>query len=121
MKRISKTLTLSFGLFSMASLVVPTAMGQTTQEKQQGSAEPAAQMTAQTVTINGKVSAVSDTSVTVVDGKKAEQTIAIDPSTKITKGGKAATAADIKADDAVVVVASKGEGDKLTAISIKIS
>jgi predicted RNA-binding protein len=76
---------------------------------------------AKPVTINGTVSAVSETSVTVVDTNKAEQIITIDAKTKITKGGKAATAADIKANDAVVVVANKGEGDVLTAVSIKVS
>jgi len=109
-------LTLGLGLVLATSLLV---IGQARHQPQ--NSEPAVQMEAQTVTIDGKVSAVSETSVTVVDAKKAEKTITIDKNTKITKGGKAATAADIKADDAIVIVAAKGEGDALTAISIKVS
>lgn len=111
-----KILTFSFGLFAIATLIAPLAFAQ---EKKTPEA-PAAQEQPQTVTIAGKVSAVSDTSVTVVDDKKAEQIIAIDTNTKITRGGKAATAADIKANDAVTVVASKGEGNALTAVTIKV-
>ena len=82
--------------------------------------EPSGQMKAQTVTIKGNVSNVSDTSITIVDSNKAEMTIAIDANTKITKSAKAAKATDIKANDAVEVVASKGEGDALTAVTIKV-
>ncbi len=111
-----KILTFSFGLFAIATLIAPLSLAQ---EKKTPDA-PAAQEQPQTVTIAGKATAVSDTSVTVVDDKKAEQIIAIDTNTKITRGGKAATAAEIKANDAVTVVASKGEGNALTAISIKV-
>jgi hypothetical protein len=100
-------------------LMVSTGISQSEQPRTQN-AEPATQTTDQTVTIDGKVSAVSETSVTVVDAKKAEKTIVIDANTKIMKSGKAATAADIKAEDSVVVVA-KANGDALTAISINIA
>jgi len=83
-------------------------------------ASAAQEMSAQNVTINGKVSAVTDTSVTVVDSEKMEQTVSIDAKTKITKSGKAAKAADIKANDNVVVVATKGDGKALTAVSIEV-
>jgi hypothetical protein len=116
MKKTFRILTFSFGLFAMATLIAPITFGQ--EKKTPDSTSAQAQP--QTVTINGKVSAISDTSVTVVDEKKAEQIITIDTNTKITRGGKAATAAEIKADDAVTVVASKGEGNALTAISIKV-
>src|SRR5262245_16141923 len=119
MRKTSRKLTLALGLVSATSLLVPTAIGQVSQ--QQEKSEPQMQKSAQTVTIDGKVSAVSENSVTVVDSKKAENTITIDSNTKITKAGKAATAADIKADDAIVVVASKGEGGALMAITIKVS
>ena len=46
--------------------------------------------------------------------------IAIDANTTITKKAKAAKATDIQANDAVEVVASKGEGDALTAVTIKV-
>jgi hypothetical protein len=112
---MKKILSFSLGLFAIATLMVPLTFAQ---EKK--TPEAAAQEQAPTVTIAGKVSAVSDTSVTVVDDKKAEQIIAIDTNTKITRGGKAATVAEIKANDAVTVVASKGEGNALTAVTIKV-
>lgn len=74
-----------------------------------------------TITINGTISAIDASAVTVVDDQKASHKIAIDTNTKISKAGKDATIADVKADDAVVVEARKGEGDALTAISIKVS
>jgi hypothetical protein len=118
MQKTSRVLAFSFGLFSMATLVVPTTLAQVAQ-----TSEPTSQQTmkAETVTISGKVSAVSATSVTVVDDKKVEQVIAIDTNTKITRAGKEATAADLKADDVVTVVANKGEGNALTAVSIKVA
>lgn len=119
MTKTSKKLGLVFGVLLATFLMISTGIGQSAQQEKP-KADPGTQMTAQTVTIDGKVSAVSETSVTVVDTKKAEKTIVIDANTKITKSGKAATPADIKAEDAVVVVA-KAEGDSLTAISIKIA
>jgi glucose/arabinose dehydrogenase len=74
-----------------------------------------------TITINGTISAIDASAVTVVDDQKASHKIAIDTNTKISKAGKDATVADVKADDAVVVEARKGEGDALTAITIKVS
>src|ERR1043166_7414721 len=118
MKKASRILAVSFGVFLLVSLVVPISMGRAITRLSMFAAQEKA---AKPVTINGTVSAVSETSVTVVDTNKAEQIITIDAKTKITKGGKAATAADIKANDAVVVVANKGEGDVLTAVSIKVS
>ena len=113
MKRTSRMVILSCCLLSMAGLAVPHVIARIRPSA-------ATQMSTQNVTINGKVSAVSDTSVTVVDSEKMEQTITIDTKTKITKAGKEAKAADIKADDSVVVVAAKGEGKSLTAISIEV-
>ena len=111
MNRLPRTLKLGLGLVSILGLLVITAIGQETMNKK----------APQTVTINGKVSAVTDSSLTVVDDQKASQTVAIDSKTKISKAGKSCTVADIKADDAVVIVASKGEGDALTAITIKVT
>jgi hypothetical protein len=119
MSKTSKELGIGLAVLLATFLMISTAIGRPGQPRDQ-KAEPAMQMTAQTMTIDGKVSAVSETSVTVVDSQKAEKTIAIDANTKITKGGKAATPADIKADDSVVVVA-KAEGTALTAITIKVA
>ena len=120
MQKSSTMLKLFLGLIAIACFVVPTALGQITTAQDPPAKEQDKQK-AETVTINGKVSAVTETAVTVVDDQKAEQTVAIDDKTKITKAGKKATAADIKADDVVVVVASKGEGNSLTAVTIKIT
>jgi hypothetical protein len=117
MQKTSKILVLSIGALLLVSLVVPVSMGRPVTRL----SVLAPQETApKPITIKGTVSAVSETSVTVVDDKKVEQTITIDANTKITKGGKAATAADIKANDSVAVVANKGEGAALTAVSIKV-
>src|SRR5215831_287490 len=118
MRKTARMFTLALGSVLATSLLVPTVIGQASH--QQPKSDSQMQKSAQTVTIDGKVSAVSENSVTVVDSKKAENTITIDTNTKITKGGKAATAADIKADDSITVVASKGEGGALTAVSIKV-
>ena len=114
MHKTSRTLMLASSLLAIVGLAAPIAIGQATQAQQQK------ETAAQTVTVNGMVSAVSETSVTIVDSKKAEKTITIDGNTKVTKAGKAATPADIKANDSVIVVAVKGEGDAWTAVSIKV-
>lgn len=114
---MQRTFKLGLGLISVLSFVVLVAIGQATATTNAYWQEAAPK--AQTVTISGKVSAVTDTSVTVVDDQKASQTVAIDAKTKISKAGKSAKAGDIKADDMVTIVASKGDGDALTAISIK--
>jgi len=114
MKETFRMLALGLALLATATFGVP-ALAQ-----QQGGAEKPSAQTPKTVTIMGMVSNVSESSVTLVDSNKAEQTIAIDANTKITKAGKAATPADLKANDKVEVVAAKGEGDALTAITIKV-
>ena len=76
---------------------------------------------ADTVTISGTVSAITDSSITVVDSEKAEHTIAITGDTKVTKDGKDAAVTDVKANDAVVVEAKKGSGDTWTAVKISVS
>lgn len=114
---MTKKLGLGFAVVLATFLMISTGIAQSQSGNQKP--ESGAQATAQTVTIDGKVSAVSETSITVVDKDKAEKTIAIDANTKITKGGKDATAADLKADDAIQVVA-KADGEALTAITIKV-
>ena len=79
------------------------------------------QKTPDTITITGTVSAVTDSSLTVVDSEKAEHIIAITSNTKVSKAGKDAALADVKADDNVVVEAKKGSGDTWTAVKILVS
>lgn len=74
-----------------------------------------------TTTISGTVSAITDASVTIVDSQKAEHTLAITSDTKVTKGGKDATLADVKANDVVAIEAMKGEGDTWTALKISVT
>ena len=121
MQKTSKMLMLSLGAILLVSLVVPVSMGRPVTRLSVAPQEQEKTKAAQPITITGTVSAVSETSVTVVDAKKVEQTITIDANTKITKGDKAVTAADIKANDSVEVVANKGEGPTLTAVSIKVA
>jgi len=109
---MSRTLKLGIGLIAILSFVAISAIGQTSQEPQTQK---------DSVTVSGKVAEVTDTSLTIVDDQKASHTFAIDAKTKISKAGKHAKAADIKADDAVVVEARKGEGDAMTAITIKVT
>ena len=112
---------LCVGVAFTASVIATPTMGQKSEVKQAHSLLASTQeMMAQKVTINGTVKSVTESTLTVVDSEKAEQTISLDAKTKITKGGKAATAADIKADDSVVIVANKGEGT-LTAVTITVS
>ena len=117
---MGKTLKLGLGLVAILSFVALTAIGQALATASY-SQDPEKQKMPETITLNGKVSAIDAMSVTIVDDQKASTTIAIDAKTKISKAGKDAKAADIKADDAVVIEARKGEGDALTAITIKVS
>ena len=74
-----------------------------------------------TAMINGTVSAVTDSSLTIIDSKKAEHTLAVTSETKVTKAGKDAAFADVKANDVVTVEVKKGEGNTLTALMISVS
>jgi hypothetical protein len=74
-----------------------------------------------TTTFSGTVSAVTDSALTIIDSEKAEHTLAITSDTKVSKGGKDATLADVKANDVVTVEAKKGEGDTWTALKISVS
>ena len=75
----------------------------------------------QTSTINGTVSAVTDSALTIVDSAKAELTVAVTSETKVTKSGKDATFADVKANDSVTVEAKKGEDGTWTALKISVA
>ena len=74
-----------------------------------------------TTMINGTVSAVTDSGLTIIDSQKAEHTLAVTSETKVTKGGKDATLTDVKANDVVTIEAMKGEGNTWTALKISVS
>jgi hypothetical protein len=103
-------------------LIVTTAVAQQDPNKKTPpAAQPPPAEKSETVEVKGTVKAVTDATVTIVDDQKAETTIGLDSTTKVTKSGKEVTVADLKADDSVVVVAKKGEGDVLMAIKITVA
>jgi hypothetical protein len=106
---------LCLGLLSSASIIManqdPAAPAQDPQKKEKK----------EKTTINGTVSAVTDSSVTIVDEQKAEHVLAITSDTKIMKGGKDATLADVKANDVVAIEATKGADNTWTALRISVS
>lgn len=74
-----------------------------------------------TTTISGTVATVTDSTVTIVDSQKAEHTVAVTSDTKVTKAGKDATLADVKANDVVAIEAKKGDDNTWTALKISVS
>ena len=74
-----------------------------------------------TATISGTVTAVTDSSLTILDAKKAEHTVGITSETKVTKGGKDASLADVKANDVVMIEAKKSADEAWVALKIAVS
>ena len=115
MSKISRALgaaMLCLGLLTSASVVIA----------KQDPATPAKEKKEkQTTMINGTVSAVTDSALTVIDSEKAEHTLNVTSETKVTKGGKDAALADVKANDVVTIEAQKGEGNTWTALRISVS
>ena len=107
---------LCLGLLSSASVLM-AKQEQTTPAKDPQKKE----QKMKTTTLNGTVSAVTDSAVTIVDGQKAEHTLTVTSETKVMKGGKVATLADVKANDVVAIEAMKGEGNTWTAMRISVS
>src|SRR5689334_7292964 len=106
---------LCLGLLSSASIMAKqeqTMPSRETKKKEQKT---------DTTTINGTVSAVTDSAVTVVDSEKAEHTLTVTAETKVTKAGKDATLADVKANDVVAVEARKGDDNTWTAVRISVT
>jgi hypothetical protein len=106
---------LSLGLLSSASIVMAKqdpAPAKDPQKKEQKT---------KTMMLKGTVSAVTDSAVTIVDSQKGEHTLTVTSETKVTKGGKDATLADVKANDVVAIEAMKGEGDTWMAMKISVS
>jgi hypothetical protein len=109
---------LCLGLLSSVSIIMakqdqamPTKDPQKKEQKEQK----------KTTTINGTVSAVTESALTIIDSEKTERTLSVTSETKVTKGGKDATLADVKANDIVTIEAKKGEGDTWTALKISVS
>jgi Cu/Ag efflux protein CusF len=73
-------------------------------------------------TVSGEVASVDSSKheVVIKDGAGNQATLTVDESTKLTKGGKAATLADLKAGDKVTVEVAEAEG-KLVAKSIAVT
>ena len=105
---------LCVGLLSSASLATQeqTMPAKETKKKEQKT---------DTTTIQGTVSTITDSAVTIVDNQKAEHTVTLTSETKVTKAGKDATLADVKANDVVAVEAKKGDGDIWTAVRISVT
>jgi Domain of unknown function (DUF5666) len=108
---------LCLGLLSSATAIV-TAQDPSTPAKNPQKEE---QKQAETKTISGTVSAITDSAITIVDTQKAEHTVAITGETKVTKAGKDAALADVKANDVVTVEVKKGADDAWTALKIAVS
>lgn len=114
MSKISRALgaaMLCLGLLVSASVVIA----------KQDPATPTKEKKQKTTMINGTVSAVTDSALTIIDSQKAEHTLAVTAETKVTKGGKDAVLADVKANDVVTIEAQKGEGNTWTALRIAVS
>lgn|SRR5574338_607983 len=107
---------LCLGLLSSASIIMAkqdqTMPAKETKKKEQKT---------DTSTISGTVSVVTDSAVTIVDSQKAEHTVTVTSETKVTKAGKDATLADVKANDVVAIEVKKGEGDTWTALKISVT
>ena len=106
---------LCLGLLSSANIMAKQDPAAPAQEKKDK------QPKADTATINGTVAAVTDSAVTVVDGQKAEHTVTVNSETKVTKAGKDATLADVKANDVVAIEVMKGDGETWTAVRIAVT
>ena len=103
---------LCLGLLFSASIVM-AGQDQTMTSKEKK--EP------KTITINGTVSAVTDSALTIVDSQKAEHTVTVTSETKVTKAGKDAALTDVKANDVATVEAKKGADGTWMAVKITVS
>ena len=116
MNKVSRAL--GAAMLCLGLLVSGSVMAQ---QEQAPAKDPQKAEKAQTSTINGTVSAVTDSALTIVDSKKAEVTVAVTSETKVMKGGKDATLADVKANDTVTVEASKAEDGSWKALKISVA
>ena len=72
------------------------------------------------VTLSGEVTGGENNVLTVTDEQKVEHKLTVTGETKVTKGGKEASAADLKPNSKVTVQAKKGGDGGWTAVSIDI-
>ena len=117
MSKLSRALgaaMLCLGLLVSASVAIAS-------QEQAAPAKDKAKKEQKTTMINGTVSAVTDSALTIIDAEKAEHTLAVTSETKVTKAGKDAALTDVKANDVVTVEAQKGEGNTWTALRISVS
>lgn len=120
---MKKLLSIAMALVFAGSLAgVAAASGTATDKKSEKAADKPvkAEKKPSTKTANGTVKSASVDSIVVAGkekGKDAEWTFAVDAKTKIKKGGKDATAADLKAGDGVQVKYME-DGGKATAQSV---
>ena len=75
---------------------------------------------AEEVTLSGQVTGGENNVLTVTDEQKTEHKLTVTGETKVTKGGKEASAADLKMNSKVTVQARKGSDGAWTAVSIDI-
>src|SRR5262245_33096492 len=95
---------LCLGLLSSASILMAkqeqTMPAKETKKKEQKTGP---------TTRGGTLASGTESAVTIVDSQKTEHTVTINSETKVTKAGKDATLADVKANDVVAIEAKKGE------------
>ncbi len=72
------------------------------------------------VTLSGQVTGGENNVLTVTDEQKVEHKLTVTGETKVTKGGKEASSADLKMNSKVTVQAKKGSDGAWTAVSIDI-
>ncbi len=124
---MKKLLTMVMAAAFLSTVAVASAQTTTTpapapEKKTEQKAEKKSMKKAHTMSASGTVKSAAADSVVVAGkskGKETEWTFAVDPSTKIKKGGKDITAADLQAGDAVSVKYTEQDG-KTTAQSIMV-
>ena len=117
---MKKFLSLAIAVVFVGGLVGTAAAAGTTTKPEEKKAEKSADKKPSTKTAKGTVKSAAADSLVVAGkekGKDAEWTFGVDAKTKIKKGGKDATAADLKAGD-TVDVKYMDEGGKATAQSV---
>lgn len=110
---LSVALTFALGTAGLAVAQEKKAEEKKSEMKSDSKMEPKAEKKPAVKTANGTVKSASADSVVVSGkdkGKDAEWTFAVDAKTSIKKGGKAVTAADVKAGDSVQVKYTAADG-----------
>ncbi len=127
---MKKLLTMVMAIAFVSGIAVASAQTTTTpaapapekKTEDTGKAEKKAAKKAHAMNASGTVKSASADSIVVAGkskGKETEWTFAVDPKTKIKKGGKDITAADLQAGDAVSVKYTEQDG-KATAQSVMV-